>query len=165
MEISVAEDAESCKVLTIRTYPHLKKFIQKFYKSETDGTVRVDMHSSLGITMSKTLISKRKIQVNKLERATEELTLKLNQRISKLSLHPLIAHQFNIEMDRIFKDHLVQWILSQETTALLSASESIRSFQKYYRINESEYSFENMRRHYTRWKNDEYYRKRKALSK
>lgn len=160
MEIDIAKGTSNCKVLRIKTYPHLKKFIKKFYKLNNDGSVRVDAHTSLGMVMSKVLLSKEKLRSDHLERFSDEIDLSLSKRLSEYSLQPRIVYQFNIEMDRLFKEHMIEWILSQYSTGTITVSDAIRNFQKKYGINEGDYSFDNMFRQYTRWTNDEYERRR-----
>lgn len=162
MDIAIAKGTTHCKVITLKTYPHLRKFIEGFYRVNEHGEVRVDMYNSLGIVLSNSLRSKKKMRSNQLERLTDRLTINLAYDLSKLSLQPRIVYQFNVDMDRVFKDHIIEWIVSQTDLGTVSVTDAILSFQKKYKINESDYSFENIYRHYTRWKNDEYYQKRKS---
>lgn len=157
MEIEISDEYNSCKILRIKTYPHLRKFIKSFYRTKSEDLVRVDRNSSLGMTMFEVLRNPRKVNSKEQSRFTDEISFLLNQHLSKLSITNKFVLRFNTQMDVLFKEHCVQWIMAQVENGM-SASEAIRSFQKKYHINESDYSFENIYRNWTRWKNDEYYR-------
>lgn len=118
----------------------------------------MDKHRVASTLMSVTLIKKEKLSQRFVERMTEEITISLNFQQSNYSLRNHTILQFNIEMDKFFKEQMYLWIIAQSFVGI-SETESIRSFQKKFSINESEYGFDNMYRAWQRYKNSEYEKK------
>jgi hypothetical protein len=151
----------SCKIVTIKTYPHLKKFMKKFYPQNSDGSTRIDDHRMAGVLLGITLDKKHKVSQKYTDRMTDEIRLSLNRRISRKSLTNAVLLQYNVEFDKLFKDQLCLWIIAQSKLGV-TASESIANFREEYKIYEGDYSTENMYRAWTRFKNDEYHRLKSA---
>lgn len=161
MEIAISDKYPTCKILRINTYSHLKKFIVQFFKSDEDGNIRVDKHSSLGVVMSEILRNPKKVNLKEVDRYNTTISLSLNKELSEISMTNRIALRFNSQMDILFKEHFRQWIIAKVDEGV-NASEAIRKFKSKYGVNESDYSFENIYRDWTRYKNDEYYRLKTA---
>lgn len=155
MEIIPCSDSKSV-IVEIPTYPRLRKFILKFWGYDGKEPVEVGMHSMLGQVMDKALMDKNSVKTFR-EDFTAKIQLKLSKRLSEKSLRRSQVLQFNLEMDKYFKDHLCQWVTAQ-TNLSLPQSEAIRNFQTKYGLTETDYSYENCYRHVTRWKNKEYER-------
>lgn len=161
MQVEYHPKKNSCRIVTIRTYPHIKKFIEKFYRTDEEGTVRIDSHTMAGVLIGITLDNKHKIAATKVERMSVEMSLSLNTKNSRKSLTNPVLLQFNIEFDKLFKEQLYNWVIAQSKVGV-PVSDAIRNFMKEYKIYEGEYSYDNAYRAWIRYKNDEYNRLKSA---
>ncbi len=145
------------KERTISTYPHLKKFIYKFYDIHKDEPVRITMRSSMGIAMKHALKEKKKVHPKEIERMRAHMNVVISShRLADMELRLSILHNWNLEYDRIFKEHLCTWVKAQ-FNAGINNRQGILNFLAEYNIKESEYSYDNAQRHWLRFKNKEYF--------
>ncbi len=142
------------KKFTLHVFPHVKRFLEK--KHHPSAIIKVEGHSTLGKFITMALRDAR--QSNQAdyndnyyrERLTEKITIQLTTEQSRLSprLHKLM--RINIDMDRVFKDHLIEWIEAQKMQGT-PAYTSCRMFLEFYQLDEKEYSLENAYKCWQRW--------------
>lgn len=156
MQITIHPERTTCKLVTIPIYPHLKKFIFKFYEIPPDSPfIDLERHTGLYVAMNSCIRSKQKKRSARdeytgTERYTEPVTFLLTSKLSRLTLTHAIVIRFSNEFDKLFKESFYQWVIAQDNSGL-NNSEAIRSFKAHYNIIEGEYSFENFRRLWRRY--------------
>ena len=140
---------------TIDVFPHVKKFILKTYRTATlaKGTVKVEEYTTLGKYVTLALREPAGPSHNDQyrDRLTASLTLVLTDKQSKLTprLHKLM--RLNIDLDRVFKEHLITWINAHRLSGIPPYT-ACRMFLEYYNIDEKEYPLDAAHRYYQRVK-------------
>jgi hypothetical protein len=141
------------KSFKIEIFPHLKKFIQKNYHHDTSQPIYVDEHSTFGKLITLALRDSRswkEFDSYHEERKMDTITIVLTLQQSYLSARQYRLRRLNIDLDKLFKENLVQWIRSQMALGS-NASAACRSFLAFYDLSESEFSQENA---YKVWQRD-----------
>lgn len=139
---------------TVPMFPHVRKFIAKTYGK---GTIKSEEYTALGKAVTLALRDKRASHEHNdqyRDRLTATITIVLTKEQAELSpkLHKLI--RINIDIDRIFKDHLITWINAQKSVHIPPYA-SCKMFLEHYNIDESEYSLDAAYRFYQRSKGKE----------
>lgn len=150
MLIDTHPERTSCKLVTIPIYPHLKKFIFRFYDIPPGNYIELERHTGLHVAMTACIRSKQRKRTARdeytgTERYTEPVTFLLTSKLSRLTLTHSILVRFSNEFDKLFKEAFYQWVIAQDNSGI-NNSEAIRGFKQHYGIIEAEYSFENFRR-------------------
>lgn len=143
------------KEVDLSILPHLKKFIYKFYDLPEGLPVEVNLKNGMGIAMKHVLREKKKLHKSYNERLSDSITFVISSDLAHLSLTPAFLLNFNLHFDRIFKEHLRQWVIAQWELGI-SNRQAIKNFLNCYKIKESEYSYDNAQRDWLRFKNKEY---------
>jgi hypothetical protein len=147
---------------TIPVFPHVKKFLAK--NCDVNSAIKTEEYTTLGKLVTKALLDRRnaednsedsKIKVGKGfrgEKITSVITICLTKEQAELSprLHRLM--RINVDLDRIFKDHLLTYIYALTGTGI-PASTACRMFLEFYSIDEKEYSLDAAYRFWQRTKN------------
>lgn len=137
----VVEDkvSKTRNLFTIPVFPHVKKFILK--STRASGAIKVEENTMLGKIVTLALLdnSTRDGNNDASRRATASVTLTLTKR--QVDLRPGIIKlmRINVDIDRVFKDHLLTTIYSLADAGIPSY-QACRMFLGRYNINESEYS-------------------------
>lgn len=124
----------------LKTYPH------------KGGVFHCEEYSSLGKITTLALLDRRAWKNSNdqtRDRLTESITITLNTQQNNMlpRLHKL--QRINLDIDKIFKEHLLVWIKAQEyqDTPVHAAC---KQFLEYFQIDEKEYSLEAA---YKYWQN------------
>ena len=144
------------KIVKIPFLPHIKKFILVHYKVEEPLPVPAKLNNLLGKIINAVLIGEKEVQKAN-DRCTTHLTMEFGKRLAERELRISKLMLLNRYFDKMFKDHMVQWILAQ-TDLGITEMEAIRRFLNFYKITEDEYSLLIAHRQWMRHKNGEYLR-------
>lgn len=127
---------------SIPVFPHVKKFILKNYR--TPDVVKVEEYTLLGKVITLALQDKRvKSEYNDTyrDRLTEEVTIVLTIDQARMSPRMNKLMRINIDVDRMFKDHLISWIYALRKAGIPPLP-ACRMFLSHYSINDDEYSID-----------------------
>ena len=138
------------KIVDFPIYPHLKKFILKFYDLREGEVVQVGMNNSIGIAMKHVIREKKPLQRD-IEKMTDRIQFELCTDIAHCEIRYSYIIAFNKSYNKVFKDHLILWIKAQ-AKAGINARQSVINFLKEYELDENEYSYDSAYRHWTRFK-------------
>jgi hypothetical protein len=140
---------------TIPVFPHVKKFINKTYPTAAD-CVLVDECTDLGKFITLALIDNRAWKesrdLNTPERAakfTESIKVMLTIQQAEMRVRQSKLIRLNIDMDRVFKAHLITFIESKKQDGY-PVRLACRKFMEYFNLDESEYSLDAAYKHYQR---------------
>ncbi len=136
---------------TIDVFPHVKKFIFKTYRNSTEGrdTVTLEKNSTLSNLVTLALREPSSSAEGGPKRdSMETITLVLTKNQSGLNPSLRKLRRINVDMDRLFKEHLMSWITANEDH--FPPYSACRQFLEHYRINEKEYSLAAAYRFYQR---------------
>lgn len=164
MQITHHPDKTTCKVVTFPVYPHVKKFIYGFYGIPEGQEIQLEHHTSLHVAMTACIRGKQRKHTARdessgTERFTDSISIVLTSSLSRLTLTNPIIVRFSNEFDKIFKEAFYQWVTAQDKVGI-NNSEAIRSFMREYSLTEDDYSLENFRRLWLRFRE---YRKKLSL--
>jgi hypothetical protein len=137
---------------TIPVFPHVKKFIQKNYK--VSSVIKTEEYNTFGKLVTRALLDKRTSpQHNDAYRnkLTASITITLTKEQAELSPRINRLLRINIDMDRIFKDHLLTYIYALQSTGIPPYT-ACRMFLQLYSIDEKEYSLDAAYRFWQRAK-------------
>ncbi len=167
MHIDIHPSKSNCKVITFPVYPHLKKFIYRFYEIPDQREIDLEryIHTSMYVAITATIKSKRKKKTSRdeysgTERYTDQISFILTASLSKHTLINPILIRFSNEFDKVFKESFYQWVIAQEHAGI-NNSEAVRTFKSKYGITENDYSTDNFRRLWLRF--GEYKKKRQVI--
>jgi hypothetical protein len=127
---------------TIPVFPHVKKFIVKHYRSS--ATIKVEEYNVLGKFVTLALRDNRNSEENNDQyrnRLTAEITIVLTKEQAELSPRLNKLLRVNVDMDRIFKDHLITTI-HMLGAAGIPPYNACKMFLEYYDIDDQEYSLD-----------------------
>lgn len=127
---------------TIPVYPHVKKFILKYYK--LSDPARTEEYNAFGKSVTAALRDNRTISENNdqyRDRLTATLTLLLTKDQAQLGPRIPKLTRINVDMDRLFKDHMISWIHALQVSGLAPFN-ACKMFLQYYGIDDSEYSLD-----------------------
>ena len=147
------------RTVKIPIKPHLKKFVLKTYDCENE-IVKATKHNSLGIMIEMVLRLKYEIHVTSVDKYTEVLEIELNQDCSNLEVRAKRIAYVNYILEKDFKATMFLFVQAQKLQAI-PALTGIKTFLKFYGIEEYEYGSDSAYRQWTRMSNDEYNRKKK----
>jgi len=138
---------------TIPVFPHVKKFIQKSYG--TAEAIKVEEYNTLGKLVTGILRDNRKRADNNdqyRDRVTSSITIVLTKEQAELSPRITKLLRINIDMDRVFKEHLVTTIQMYSLVGIAPFN-ACKLFLEHYGIDEKEYSVEAAYKYWQRCKN------------
>jgi hypothetical protein len=147
--------SEARKEYTIPTFPHLKKFMLKT-EPHKGSVILVDEYSVLGKVITLALLDRRAWKevsaFNTSERSaklTESIKLILTKEQSEMAVRQSKLLRINIDMDRVFKSHLLTFIEAkkQDGTPVRIAC---KNFLQYLDLDDSDYSLDSAYKHYQR---------------
>lgn len=124
-------------------FPHLKKFIVKNYGA---GVITTEEGTVLGRIVTAVLRENRTRKFSARDwphhlQTTAMITIRLTTDQAGLSPKLSKLMRINLDMDKVFKDSLVGWILAQGEAGIL-AYPACKSFLDYYGIDSNEYSLD-----------------------
>lgn len=148
----------------IPVLPHVQKYVsKKFFNGNNHGPYKIEEHALLGKIFMAVIIDGRKADfIDKHLEMTGKLHVKLSQDMLKRSPRMNKLVTVNFFLDKLFKDALIDWILSADHYGIRPFPAS-KDFLQYYGIEEAEYSHDAAYRHWIRWKNSEYNKKHGQL--
>lgn len=129
---------------TIPVFPHVKKFIQKKYRSSSQ--VICEEYTTLGKLVTLALRDGRQTtqQNSKAllrKHHSEEITLLLTSEQTRLSPRLGKLLRINVDMDREFKAHMITWIEAGKAMNVPPYT-SCKMYLVHYMIDEKEYSLD-----------------------
>lgn len=138
----------------VPVFPHVKKFLKKTYPM-AHGVIKVDEYSILGKFVSLALLNPHNTDQHisqYRDRLTESVTLEITV-IQARSMSPRLNKllRLNIDIDRLFKEHLVAWITSHRATGIPPYN-ACKLFLDHYSIDENEYSLKSAYQYWQRLK-------------
>ncbi len=128
----------------IQVFPHVKKFLKRQYGLNVIKPIQVDGYSPLGKSVMLALRDNRKrAEYNDQyrDKLTSEITLVLTKEMMELSPKLSKLLKISIDMDGLFKQHLLTWIFAQQTTGIPPFT-ACKYFLAYFGIEEKEYSLD-----------------------
>lgn len=137
---------------TIPVFPHVKKFILK--STRASGIIKVEEYTVLGKLVTLALRDNSVGAKNNdayRDRITANITLMLSKRQADLGPRISKLIRINVDVDRVFKDHLLTSIYSL-ADAGIPPYKACRMFLERYNIDEGEYSADAAYRFYQRSK-------------
>lgn len=134
--------------------PHLKKFLLNGKKHRLEP-LRATERSLLGICIMKTLMDNRKHKFdNVLKEYTQRIEIILTDDMNKRSPRLYKLVNINVELERVFKEHLYIWVAAQNEAGI-PEYEACKNFIDHYKIQPNEYTYDAAERAWRRYKNDE----------
>jgi hypothetical protein len=127
---------------TIPVFPHVKKFILKTYN--LTPPIKTEEYHTFGKLVTKALLDNRSsAEYNDLYRnkLTDTLVIMLTKEQSEFSPRINRLLRLNIDMDRVFKDHLIAHILTLRPLGI-PAHTACKMFLEKFGIDENEYSLD-----------------------
>lgn len=138
----------------VPVFPHVKKFLKK-YSPPTHGVIKVDEYSILGKFVSLALLNPRNTDEHISQfrdRLTETITIEITTvQADRMSPRLNKLLRLNIDIDRLFKEHLVAWITSHRATGIPPYN-ACKLFLDHYSIDENEYSLKSAYQYWQRLK-------------
>lgn len=128
---------------TIPVFPHVKKFIQKHYRSGS-ATIKVEEYNVLGKFVTLALRDNRNSEDYNdkyRNRLTSEITIVLTKEQAEFSPRLNKLLRINVDMDRVFKDHLLTTI-HMLGAAGIAPFNACKMYLEHYDIDDSEYSLD-----------------------
>ncbi|HEY3406435.1 MAG TPA: hypothetical protein VGK59_23770 [Ohtaekwangia sp.] len=129
---------------TIPTRKHLKKFLLRYY--DTREPVMIDNHTSLGRAVLSALVLKMQYVPDGHDH-NDTLQLQLSSRVTERTLRTKQLITINNHLDEMFEEALITWIHAQGTEGV-NPNLACKSFLSFFKIEESEYSYDAA---YKRW--------------
>lgn len=137
---------------TIPVFPHVKKFILK--NTRASGSIKVEEYTVLGklitLALRDSSVGAENNDIYR-DRITASITVVLSKRQAELGPRLSKLMRINVDIDRVFKDHLLTSIYSL-ADAGIPPYKACRMFLERYNIDESEYSADAAYRFYQRSK-------------
>jgi hypothetical protein len=136
----------------IPVFPHVKKFLAK--NCDVSSAIRTEEYSTLGKLVTRALLDRRTSEENNdqyRDKLTTFITISLTKEQAELSPRLNRLMRINIDIDRVFKDHLLTYIYALKETGIPPFT-ACRMFLQFYKIDEKEYSLDAAYRFWQRAK-------------
>lgn len=137
---------------TIPVFPHVKKFILK--NTKASGVIKVEEYTVLGklvtLALRENPVGAKNNDAYR-DRVTDSITIQLSKKQTDLGPRLSKLMRINVDVDRVFKDHLLTSIYSL-SEAGIPPYQACRMFLERYSIDENEYSSDAAYRFYQRSK-------------
>jgi len=144
--------SEQSNEYPIPVSPHVKKFLLKRYEHK-GSHILVNEFTDLGKFIVLALIDRRKWKganaLTESAKLTETITLVLPEDILKLVVDASKLLRINIDMDRVFKSHLLVFIAANEQNGT-PVRTACKKYLEYLNITQSEYSIDTAYKNYQR---------------
>lgn len=151
----------------ISVFTYVKKFILRKYlaaqvkksNNSADVAYKVSEHDMFGKILITVILDKRNLKKEKkLKGADETLQIILTQDMMSHSPSLVKLQRANFYYDKMFKDAMIEWVISSiyqnDKYSSMKALSSIKNFLKYYDIEEAEYSCDAAYKYWMRWKRE-----------
>ena len=140
---------------TIPVFPHVRKFMLKTY-THRGGIFKSEEYSPLGQLVTLALCDPRAWKASndqERDRLNTTVTLMLNTDQCKMGPRLFKLQRINLDIDRMFKDHLVVWIKAQAELGR-GAHPACRSFLEAYDLDPygTEYNLDSAYKYWQRLK-------------
>jgi hypothetical protein len=136
----------------IPVFPHVKKFIAK--NCDISSAIKTEEYTTLGRLVTRALLDRRTGEENNdqyRDKLTTYITISLTKEQAELSPRLNRLMRINIDLDRVFKDHLLTYIYALKETGIPPFT-ACRMFLELYKIDEKEYSLDAAYRFWQRAK-------------
>ncbi len=145
-------NATSKNHYTIHVFRHVHKFMIKNYEHQR-GIFKTEEYHTLGKIVSLALFDTRSWKNTNNDQYRDRQTVAINLHLTaqqcRLAPKQFKLQRINLDVDAIFKEHLLTWIRGQQSLGY-SVRNSCLSFLEYYNIDSTEYSLENCYKHWQR---------------
>ncbi|HYG19900.1 MAG TPA: hypothetical protein VD816_13275, partial [Ohtaekwangia sp.] len=147
----VGEERKKRNQFTIPVFPHVKKFILKNY--QVCDPIKIEEYNILGKSVTLALRETRSLPGKgyQVENLTASITVVLTSEQSKLGPRISKLIRINVDMDRLFKEHLLSWIYALKTAGIPPFT-ACKMFLEHFSIDEKEYSLDAAYKYWQRTK-------------
>lgn len=134
----------------ILVFPHVQKFMLRTYPHKR-GVFMVSEANSLGKLVTMAITKYQRQSTNDKERDRKMVPVILRLTSDQLNSRPRLwkLYRLNLDVDDVFKEHLLVWIASHAALGASARSACI-NFLEHYKIDETEYALGSAYKHWQR---------------